>query len=507
MDRLLHKKPQKPARAVSGSCGSGPLDTVQRCLRRTASWPVSVWALKTCVLLLFLFFTPAPVQAQPLELDADMAVEMALRNNLGIRTRELESMIAERNYSDRWNVFIPRISARGTLSRSNKEPENPNAELQETLSEIQQALGLTASEPEEPEDPPRWNLSTNFDVSLTLTRQMIVGLEQRSEALASAEMDLREARRETGRDVRLSFYELLLQQEQIVLAERRLENSRQRYEEAQEDYDAGVLDELTLLSAQVAFENQRPALRRRRQAYESALRQFALTIGAPPDEELELIGDISLETRELVGEQRLRSRTGASAEVRQARRAIRQLEIARESTYSDFFPSLTLGFNVDPGLTGDPFSSDIVDADQWDQQSGSFNISLSVPIDPLLPRSSTRTRIAEHEREIEQARISVQQASDGVEAQLLSLVETAEIAIESSESVSLNVELAERALSLAEEAYENGLREISAVRDAEIDLLDARLDLLQEQFNYREALINLEFLLDMELSELRESPE
>lgn len=457
-----------------------------------------------CVLFMLV---PLSLEAQPLELDADMAVEMALRNNLGIRTQELEAMIAERNYSDRWNVFLPQIRASGTLSRSNTEREDPTAGLQESLASIQEQLNMPAPDPEEPEDPPRWNLGTNLDISLTLTRQMIVGLDQRREALASAEMELREARRETERDVKLSFYELLLQQEQIALSERRLENSRQRYEEAQEDYDAGVVDELTLLSTQVAFENQRPALRRQRQGYESALRQFALTIGAPPDEEFELTGDISLETGRLVDEQRLRSRTGASAEVRQARRAINQLEIARDSTYSEFFPTLTFGFNVDPGLGGDPFSSDIVDIDQWSQQNGRFNITLSVPIDPLLPRSSTRTQIAEHEREIERAQISVQQAADGVEARLLSLVETAEIALESFESVSLNVELAERALALAEEAYDNGLREISAVREAEIDLLDARLDLLQEQFNYREALINLEFLLDMPLSELRESPE
>lgn len=436
-----------------------------------------------------------------LQLDADLAVEMALQRNLGLRTRELEVMIEERNYADRWNVFLPQISARGTLARPNEAPE-----AQPDIEGLIEA-GLTGTEPPEPDAPPRWNLSTNLDISLTFTRRMIDGLRARANALETAEIELREARRETERDVRMSFYELLLQQEQIELAERRLAEAEQRYEETQEDYEDGVIDEFTLLSTQVALENQRPALRRQRQAFEAAMRQFALTIGVPPEESLQLDGEIGVDPVTPAGEQELRSHLGRNAEIREARRRVEQITLSRDATISGMFPTLTLGYNIDPALTGDPFSSDVFDADNWGQRSGAFNITLNVPIDPLLPRSRTRTEIAEQERQIEQAEIAVQQTTDGVHSRLVTLLNTLEITLDSMESVMLSVELAERALELAEEGYDSGFRDISDVRDAEIDLLDARLDLLQEQFDYQEALVDLEFLLDTPRSELTETEE
>ncbi|MFP4642828.1 MAG: TolC family protein [Spirochaetales bacterium] len=461
------------------------------------------------VLLLGVYAPPLSAQNNdPLQLDADLAVEMALQRNLGIRTQELEVMIEERNYADRWNVFLPQISARGTLSRANEEQEG-QADVEDLIEAAPDPTEapLEPEEPPEPEDPPRWNLSTNLDISLTLTRQMIDGLRARASALETAEISLREARRETEREVRLSFYELLLQQEQIRLAERRLAEAEQRYEEAQEDYEDGVIDEFTLLSTQVNLENQRPALRRQRQGYDAAMRQFALSIGVPPEEELELEGEIGVDPVDLLEENRLRSLIGGNADVREARRGIEQTELSLDSTVSGMYPTLTLAYNVDPGLTGDPFSSDLFESDNWGQRSGAFSIALNVPIDPLLPRSSTRTDIAEQERQIEQGEIAVQQAIDGAQSSLVSLVDTLEITLDSMESVGLNVELAERALELAEEGYDSGFRDISDVRDAEIDLIDARLDLLEEQFNYREALVELQFLLDTPLSEFTETEE
>lgn len=436
--------------------------------------------------------------AQPLELDVDMAVEMALQRNLGIRTQELSTMVDERNYADRWNVFLPRITGSVTLARPNEEPTDPLSDLYASVEQI----GFPAPETE---DPARWNLRTNIDISLTFTRAMIYGLQSRSEALEASRVELREARRETERDVRLAFFELLLQQEQIGLTERRIAEAQQRYAETQEDYDAGVVDEFTLLSAQVALENQRPALRRQRQGYSAALRQFALTIGAPADEQLVLEGDIGLDTVALREDEQIIPLVGRSAEVQRARRAIEQLQTARELTRSELYPTFTLGFSVDPSLSGNPFSDDILDGERWGQQSGSFTMTLRVPVDPLLPRSSHRTQMYEREMEIEQARLRAQQARDGVESRLLSLIESLQIAVDSLDSVGLNVELAERAYELAVEGYEAGLRDISAVRDAEIDLLDAQLDYLSEQFSYREALIELEFLLDTPYEKLREN--
>jgi len=62
--------------------------------------------------------------------------------------------------------------------------------------------------------------------------------------------------------------------------------------------------------------------------------------------------------------------------------------------------------------------------------------------------------------------------------------------------------LAERAYELALEAYNVGSRELLEVRNAEQDLQDARLQLLQEKSAYTAALLDLEYALNTTVEEL-----
>jgi outer membrane protein TolC len=59
------------------------------------------------------------------------------------------------------------------------------------------------------------------------------------------------------------------------------------------------------------------------------------------------------------------------------------------------------------------------------------------------------------------------------------------------------VELAQRAYSLAEEAYRSGAKDLLDVQNAELELRKARNEVLKEKFNYLTGLLDLEYALGL----------
>ncbi|WP_169313590.1 TolC family protein [Spirochaeta africana] len=438
------------------------------------------------VVLLLLISASLTALPAPSELDIDTAVELALANNLGIRSHRIDAQIAERNYQHRFNVLYPQISAQGTLARPNAEPEDPFAGLMEQL-------GFPPVP--DAEDPPRWNMTGTLSAQLTLASQMIHGIRAVTDAYHNAEIELDDARRELEKQIRTSFYQLLLQQEQLDLSERRLAATRARLEEVQQNYEAGLVDELTLRRTQVALENQRPGLLRQRQGYATAKHSLAAALGVDSLENTTITGSIEQASLELADESALLQLIDRNPDIQAARRGIQGMETRIDLTRAEMLPTLTFAFSLNPGLSGDPFSSDPFDTDNWSDR-GSFSMTLRQPLDPLLPGSSTRQNLANQRDELQQAHLRVEQARSGVALQTRRLLGEITAARETIESLQANVALAERAFELAEEAYQSGLRDFSVVRDAEIDLGDARLQLLQEQHRSIELLLELEYLLN-----------
>ncbi|MBR4158626.1 MAG: TolC family protein, partial [Spirochaetia bacterium] len=75
-----------------------------------------------CLLLLlttFLFSCFAEIV-----LTVDSAVEMALENNRSLKQQEISFMDKERTAKNRWNVFLPDITASAGVSRGNEILKN-----------------------------------------------------------------------------------------------------------------------------------------------------------------------------------------------------------------------------------------------------------------------------------------------------------------------------------------------------------------------------------------------
>lgn len=460
--------------------------------------------LPALLLLLTLLGSPALVAQEDEELpspspevrvlDVESALALALESNLGIQSQELDVAQKQLIRDSWWNRFYPSISARATLGRMNEE---------QTATTIQAGPGGTPVVAQI--EQPRWNLSTALEMNLRLTPALSPGINLAGIDLGASRIELQDQQAQVERDVQKSFYELLVTEAQIRLIEERIRTAENRLEQTRLNYEAGLVDEFTLLSARVNVANLRPQLAQLRNGYQQQMMAFKMQIGADLDEQLRLTGSIEPPA----GIQALRDSVGPVDQedlggrfdiqgLRQQALILREQE--RLTRYQSY-PSLNLGFTVDPTFQGDPWGDNWFDGDLWGQRSGMFSVSIVQPIDPWIPRSETQNELKGLERQLIQNQLNLSQARTGAEIEVRSLISNIESSLESIEALELNVELAERAYELAEQAYNNGLRDLTEVEQAEVDLQDARLQLIQEQNRILASLLDLEYALNTSMEE------
>ncbi|GAB4371524.1 MAG: TolC family protein [Spirochaetales bacterium] len=446
-----------------------------------------------------------PQDREPLTIDVETAVALALRANLGIEAEQL-SLEVKRNTKDTmYNVFYPKISASVRLSRLNEGPSSVSTVIPDpTGGSTSTSLG-TAYErviPYTYTPPHRFSLGTNISASLTLSYSMLHGIRLTEMDYEAGRINLEKARRKVELDVKKTFYNLLVIEESIHLAEQNYQAAVTRFKQAEANYQNGLVDQYTMLSAQVAMESLKPVIAEIRNGYETLLLSFKMLLGIDLDTPVRLSGSIEPVIRSFDAKE-LASRFLSN------RLDIQSLVLAQKITEeswklekSNLFPVLTLMYSMDPTFQGDPFG-DLWFDKSWKQQSGMFSLSVSVSLDNLIPHSAQQNRIYNASIEKEKIRVQLAQALQGAELEIRRIVLGLEKSAKQIEVLKLNVELAEKANQMGQEAYRAGLKDYSQIETTEVNLQEARVNLLKEKFNYLSGLLDLENALNTSLETIR----
>ncbi|MFO7782956.1 MAG: TolC family protein [Spirochaetia bacterium] len=436
-------------------------------------------------------------------IDAETAVQLALANNLGVELQDIDVRKAKRLVDNAWTVFIPQVSASGSLSRVNEVQDITGlAPVPDPVLTVPGAFAVTPFE----EEGNRWRVGAELSAGLSVNLQIIRNIQQTVQQYDLGVINLQDAKAQLRRDVRKQFYELLSQQENIRITRESIETAEERFEQTQINYDNGLVDEFTLLSSRVQLENLRPQLEQQQLGYRSSLMGFKQTLGIDPGEPVELEGRIEADLISLEADAIIRDYLERRYDIQLARQSITLQELSLDAKRAERYPTLSLNWRADPSFAGDPFDDPWFDdvENDWNQQSGAFSISITQPLDPLLPFSRTQVEIENLKDDVQKARIQLQQARTGAEIQIRQLVDQLETSRSAIEVRRLNVERARRAFSLAQEAYDAGNRELLEVREAEDELEQAQVQLLDEQKNYVVALLDLVYALNTSIDELRE---
>jgi outer membrane protein TolC len=432
--------------------------------------------VQLCTVLLVLL--PAG-SAATLNLDVDTAVQLAIENNLELKSERIDLETAARAQKSTWNQFLPSIDASTSLSRSN---------------EISTFGG---------QDSSPWNLGFAIKASLPLSAAKIESIRavalDYQRGLVTYEM----AKSELERSVRKAFFSLLVAQESIRLAEQELATAEQRYQQTRVNYESGLVPRLQVLSARVSAENLKPALEEQRVLYTSSLMDFQLLLGLDGKDELTLEGAIVANAYSFDSEELLERYMNNRLDIQSAHKQIEIIENQKQlQKKSSFTPTLSLSASVQPTLNA-PFTSSWVDGDAW-FDSGAMALAVSVPLDGFIPGSADKLELAALDDSIGKARLSLEQTRKRARIEVQSAVLKLDKSLRSIEALELNVSLAQEAYELTEKAYQAGTVELLEVKNASDDLQKAKLSLLNEKYNYLCGLIDLSYSLNTTLSKLEE---
>jgi outer membrane protein TolC len=356
------------------------------------------------------------------------------------------------------------------------------------------------------EPPSQWNLTTGVEAQLTLSLATFHNIKQTVLNYEAGLTSLARAKSLLSRDVKIQFYNLLLLKERIRVAETTVNNAQERYNQAVIDYQNGMISEYTLLTTQVYLENSKPMLVELQNAYADAEMLFKFTIGVELSSEVILKGSLDIRTREFNARDLLEKYLHQRFDIIQAREAVASLKNSIDLTASVFYPSVTLGFSYDPTLNG-PFENDMFDPENWSQQRGALSITITQLLDPLLPSSKARVALSVLNTQLVIAEENLNLAIKNAEMSITRIVRFLEKARTSIKSKEVNVKVAERAYNLALESYYAGGIDLLEVKDTEQALEQARIDLLQEKYNYLAGLLDLEYECNTTIEDLENNHE
>ena len=442
---------------------------------------------KTIVSLLILCITVLTTGADPLQLNADAAVSMAMENNLSLQRSAIDMNIAERGKDTAWNAFLPEMSATAGLSNSGTLLADPEP---------------TVINPD-PTDR-SWTVNSGISASLGLNPGLATGIRQLKLAYEAGVLSYDDARKQMKRDVLKAYYSLIATKADLALLQQNIDLAVKRYEQARENYSNGLISELEMLQARVTAENNKPAFNIRNTSYRNQMMNFKLLLGLPGETELELTEALNVQYLDLDVENLIDTYSANRLDVLQINKQIESLENTKKLQAQNLrYPWLTLSAEWSTGVT-DGFESENWKRENW-ADDFTFSAQLVIPIDDFIPSSSTDVTLKDYDDQIRQLELQREQILDAAEIEISNLVMNLQDSLATIMTYALNEDLARKSFELTTEAYNLGTRELLDVEEAQTELQSAAKNVLDEKFNYITNLLDLEYALNSEnIAELLE---
>lgn len=428
------------------------------------------------------------VSENVMNLTVDQAVDYANQNSKTLKSSAIDLEMKRRANGVKWNQLLPAVNVTGTVSRSNKKVDT-SAAMMEAIAGM---LRVPAPAPAEITESDHWMVVGNVGISWNFSFALIDGMRLIKKQYEAGQITWDQTVRQNELQIRKLFYGLLLQQESLNLQKKSLENARLRAEQARVNYRNGLIPELTLLQAQVAYENQRPTIMKNEQALNQQLDLFGFMLGVPTGTKIALEGEINpsfvdLNPDELIS---LYAQNHPDILALQKNLEILNLNLSVQNMQA-YAPALQLSWGFQPVVSD--ISSNWVDTYM---DNGAFSATLAWNLTNLLPFSTNRQSARDTKDNIRKLELSLETLIEKTELDIRTKVDAlaqSQAAIEASAG---NIQLAQRSYDMTLVAYRNGTVELLDVRDAENQLNQAKLGLVNEKFNYLSGLLDLEYTLN-----------
>jgi outer membrane protein len=444
----------------------------------------------------FATFAPAAAQeSTPLSLD--QAARVAIRQNRDVRAARYALDEANKRVKEAWSSVYPSLDWNASYTR-NVSPTLAflPARIFDPTAGPDDYIGVQFGADNQ------WNSTVSLEQPLFSASAFIgVGAAGRYKNLQ--EEMVRGLTQSVVTRVRASYYQLLLQQEQMRLITKSVERVRESLAETRSLNAAGLAADYDVLRMEVQLANLEPNLQRADNAVLQAQRQLALELDLPADQPLQVRGSLATMNLDDLGANEEANRevlafSGFRGEGMEAvdeavqmaqelRSDLRQLTLTESLRKTEMrleqvqlLPRITFFGNYVISAQDNNAPNFFAKGDGQRAYARNIGVRVSMPIFSGFGRVA---RIEQKRAALRQAETQTQLIEDQARVQVRNLVEQTDEALARARGQRLAVQQAQRGFEIASAQYREGL-------SSQLELTDAEVALRQSEFNYAQAVFD-----------------
>ncbi|MCD7933525.1 MAG: TolC family protein [Tannerellaceae bacterium] len=420
-----------------------------------------------CILLPSLGFRPVQAQ-QPIVLDLETALEIALSDNPTVKVAEAE--IEKKGYAEKgaYASLFPQIDFVGSYNRA--------------LQKQTMVLG---------DNSIKVGVDNDYSLGFNAAMPLVNAQLWKSLSISALDVDLaveqaRASKIDMVHQVTKSYFGVMLAKDSYEVLLESYNNAMQNYLDVKQKYEQGTVAEYDLIRADVAVKNVEPSVFQAENAVTLAKWQLKALLALDLDLNVDIKEDLNDYEANLFGDY-LALQTGL-----QDNTTLRQFDIQDELLNTslkmqkfEYLPTLSLTGNYSWTAMANDFKFNNYN---WNSYS-IIGVTLTVPI---FSGGSKYNAIRQTRVSIDQLRWQREDTERNLQLAVKQQMDNMNVSVKQYDAARKGIEQAERGYLIAQKRYDTGAGTLLELNDAELALTQARLNFNQSIYDYMTAKADLE---------------
>ena len=407
------------------------------------------------------------------EITIEKALELAKTNNPDLQKQRLTLQDAQRKSENRWNKFLPNLSANANVSNGHDFKESS-----------------------------QWNWKASAGANLSFSFGLPTSIQQAQLDYLQQKTTYEKLEAQTISSISSTFYSLIAEQQNIQILKESQKLAQDVYNQTKRNYNNGLASELDMLKSQYSYLSLEPQIQQAQSAYNNNLANFGLKLGIADSTNLSLKGELQLVQVKLPASQELIEKyLDKRHDVILSEISVQQAENTSKIQSANKLPSLSLSENI--SLGENPLYNPEIPQDGINPLSinGSFSVGVSIPLSSWIPGSQDSLTNKTNKDNITKTKITAEETKKSAENDIKNKVAEVNRLWNLIDVSKLNVSIATRSYELAKDGYRAGLVSQTDLETTRQQMVNAQLSHLQTQIKYLSAIYDASFALNMQIED------
>ena len=407
------------------------------------------------------------------EITIEKALELAKTNNPDLQKQRLTLQDAQRKSENRWNKFLPNLSANANVSNGHDFKESSE-----------------------------WNWKASAGANLSFSFGLPTSIQQAQLDYLQQKTTYEKLEAQTISSISSTFYSLIAEQQNIQILKESQKLAQDVYNQTRRNYNNGLASELDMLKSQYSYLSLEPQIQQAQSAYNNNLANFGLKLGIADSTNLTLKGELQLVQVKLPASQELIEKyLDKRHDVILSEISVQQAENTSKIQSANKLPSLSLSENI--SLGENPLYNPEIQQEGINPLSinGSFSVGVSIPLSSWIPGSQDSLTNKTNKDNITKAKITAEETKKSAENDIKNKVAEVNRLWNLIDVSKLNVSIATRSYELAKDGYRAGLVSQTDLETTRQQMVNAQLSHLQTQIKYLSAIYDASFALNMQIED------